>query len=81
MPRLPRVTGRQVIRALERAGFEIFDQAGSHVFLHRWQNDKWTERVTIPNHPRKILKLKTLQSILRQARLSVEEFDQLLHGK
>lgn len=81
MPRLPRVTSRQIIRALEKVGFEVFDQSGSHVFLHRWQGDKWTERVTIPQHPRKTLKLKTLQSILRQAHLSVEEFDRLLHGK
>jgi predicted RNA binding protein YcfA (HicA-like mRNA interferase family) len=81
MPKLPRVTSRQAIRALQNAGFAVFDQTGSHVYLHRWQNDKWTERVTIPQHPRKILKLKTLNSILRQANISVDEFINLLHGK
>ncbi|HJW84092.1 MAG TPA: type II toxin-antitoxin system HicA family toxin [Anaerolineae bacterium] len=81
MPRLPRVTSRQVIRALTKAGFEVFDQSGSHVYLHRWQGDKWTERVTIPHHPRRTLKLKTLRNILRQANLSVEDFETLLRGR
>lgn len=81
MPKLPRVTSRQVIRALEKAGFEAFDQSGSHVYLHRWQGDKWTERVTVPHHPRKTLKLKTLRNILRQANVSVEEFGKSLKGK
>ncbi len=35
MPRLPTVRPRQVIRALERAGFEIDHQTGSHVVLWR----------------------------------------------
>jgi len=81
MPRLPRITSRQLIRALEKAGFEAFDQSGSHVYLHRWQGDKWTERVTVPHHPRKTLKLKTLRSILRQANLSVDDLEILLKGR
>lgn len=74
MPRLPRVTGRQVVRALERAGFEVFDQSGSHVYLHRWTGEGWTKRITVPVHVGKILKLKTLRNILKQADLTVEEF-------
>ena len=81
MAKLPRVTSRQAIRALEKASFESFDQSGSHVYLHRRKGDKWTERVTIPHHPRKTLKLKTLRSILRQANVTVEEFEKLLKGK
>jgi predicted RNA binding protein YcfA (HicA-like mRNA interferase family) len=74
MPRLPRVTGRDVIKALKKAGFEEFDQSSSHVYLHRWVGDRWSERVTVPVHAGKILKLKTLSNILKQARLTVEEF-------
>jgi len=74
MPRLPRVTGTQVVRALERAGFEVFDQSASHVYLHRWNGMTWTQRVTVPVHGGQILKLKTLSSILRQAHLTVAEF-------
>jgi predicted RNA binding protein YcfA (HicA-like mRNA interferase family) len=81
VPKLPRVTSRQVIKALEKVGFQVFDQSGSHVYLHRWQGDKWTERVTLPHHARKTLKLKTLQNILRQAKIPVEEFEKLLKGR
>ncbi len=78
MPPLPRVTGKELIRALKRAGFEEFDQTGSHVFLHRWTGERWSERVTVPVHAKKILKLKTLKSILKQANLSVEDLTSYL---
>lgn len=78
MPRLPRATGKQVVQALKRAGFEVFDQSGSHVYLHRRTGEQWTERITVPVHARKILKLKTLANILKQANLTVEEFAQYL---
>jgi predicted RNA binding protein YcfA (HicA-like mRNA interferase family) len=74
MPRLPRVTGKQVAQALGQAGFEVFDQSGSHVYLHRWTGEEWTERVTVPVHAGRILKLKTLSNILKQTNLTVEEF-------
>lgn len=75
---LPRVSGKQVIRALKRVGFEEFDQSGSHVYLHRWTGERWSDRVTVPVHGNKILKLKTLKSILKQANLTVDEFADLL---
>ncbi len=78
MPPLPRVSGKKVIRALKRVGFQEFDQSGSHVYLHRWVGDRWSERVTVPVHGNKILKLKTLKSILKQANLTVEELASLL---
>ncbi len=78
MPPLPRVSGKQIIRALKRADFQVFDQTGSHVYLHRWTGERWTERVTVPVHGNKILKLKTLKSILKQADLTIEELIQLL---
>ncbi|MBI4671250.1 MAG: type II toxin-antitoxin system HicA family toxin [Chloroflexi bacterium] len=78
MPPLPRVSGKQVIRALRRVGFEEFDQSGSHVYLHRWTGDRWSERVTVPIHGNKTLKLKTLKSIPKQANLTVEELTTFL---
>jgi len=78
MPRLPRVTGKETIRALQRAGFEVFDQSGSHVYLHRWSGAGWSPRVTVPIHSGKTLKPKTLSYIIEQAGLSVEEFSDLL---
>ena len=73
MPRLPRVTGRSVVRALQALGFEIFDQSGSHVYLHRWTGVGWYVRVTVPVHAGRILKLRTLSNILKQADISPEE--------
>ena len=74
MPRLPRITGKEVVRKLKSFGFEVFDQSGSHLYLHRWRHDRWTERVTVPVHGNKILKLGTLKNILKQAELDVDKF-------
>jgi len=75
MPRLPALTPKAVLRALERAGFYIHHQSGSHARLfHQTRSEL---RVTIPMHG-KDLPLKTLRSIIRQAGLSVEEFVELL---
>lgn len=80
MARLPRVSGKETIRRLKKLGFEIFDQSGSHVYLHKWdqQQSTWTQRVTVPVHGNKILKLGTLKSILKQADVVVEQFLSML---
>ncbi|MDE2510593.1 MAG: type II toxin-antitoxin system HicA family toxin [Elusimicrobia bacterium] len=74
MTRLPRVTGKDAVRALRRLGFEAFDQTGSHVYLHRRDGDRFGPRVTIPVHAGQILKPKTLQAILAAAGVSADEF-------
>ena len=75
MQGLPTLKPRQVLRALERAGFYIHHQSGSHArLLHRSQKEL---RVTIPMH-NKDLPVKTLRSIIRQAGLSPDEFAELL---
>lgn len=74
MPRLPRVSGKDAVRALKRAGFVVFDQTGSHIYLHRFDGVKFGPRVTVPVHGSEILAPKTLQSILQYAGLSVEAF-------
>ena len=78
MARLPRVSGKRVVRALRKRGYEVFNVRGSHHYLHRWEDDRWSPIVTVPVHGNKILKLKTLKNILKQADLSVEEFIELL---
>ncbi len=51
-PRLPSLTARQVLRALERAGFFIHHQTGSHATLkHRTDPHL---RLTVPVHSREI---------------------------
>ncbi|HMC26237.1 MAG TPA: type II toxin-antitoxin system HicA family toxin [Verrucomicrobiae bacterium] len=71
-PRLPVLKPREVLRALQRAGFEIHHQSGSHAQLRH--PDKPHLRVTVPRHDRFDLPTPVLKSILRQAELSVEEF-------
>lgn len=78
MPRLPRVDGKRIIKALRKADFEVFHIRGSHHYLHRWTDERWSPIVTVPVHGTRILKPKTLKSILKQAGLTVEEFIELL---
>jgi len=74
-PRLPVVTPREVIRALERAGFFVHHQTGSHVQLkHRTRPEL---RLTVPFHSRDLPRA-VIRSIIRQAEMSVEEFIGLL---
>lgn len=71
--RQPRVTADEVIRVLERLGFELVRQSGSH----RIFRDAAGKRVTVPYHRGRILHPKVLSSIMRDAGLSAEEFDSL----
>ena len=71
MSRLPRVTGTQVARALERAGFVLVRVTGSH---HHFHKGGVPGLVTVPVHAGEIIPPGTLSSILRQAGLTVEEF-------
>ena len=73
---LPRIVGAKVIQALRRAGWYVDYQHGSHVYLRH--PDRPNMRVTVPVHSREVIKPKTLQSILEQAGLSVDEFRELL---
>ena len=75
MTGLPVVSPRQLIRALERAGFFVHHIRGSHYYLRH--PDKPGILVTVPYHGRD-LKRGTLRSILRQAGIRVEELVDLL---
>ena len=75
MSALSAVTAKVVIRVLQRFGFVIARQAGSHVRLRHLADP--TRNVTVPYHGRDITK-KTLLSILRQAKIGVEEFKHML---
>ncbi|MGA8073160.1 MAG: type II toxin-antitoxin system HicA family toxin [Candidatus Acidiferrales bacterium] len=74
MPKLPRLTARQVVGVLEKVGFSLARQSGSHMIYKNAAG----RRVTIPFHAAKILHPKILRSILRDAELSVEQLQKLL---
>jgi len=67
MPSLPRASGPATIRALERLGFVVVRQRGSHVVLRRG-----AVGCVVPNH--RELKTGTLAGVLKQAGVSVDEF-------
>ena len=69
MPRLPVVSAREAIKALEHLGFQVYRQTGSHI--HLW-NEERNLVVTVPNHPE--LAKGTLISIMKQTRLERKEF-------
>jgi predicted RNA binding protein YcfA (HicA-like mRNA interferase family) len=67
MPKLPRVSGNEVVCALERLGFVVARQRGSHIVLRRGSGG-----CVVPNH--RELKVGTLAGVLKQAEVSVAEF-------
>ena len=70
MPReLPVLKSSQVLRALERAGFQEVARSGSHVKLRRE-----TQLAIVPDHGGKDMPLGTLRSILKQAGSLIDEF-------
>ena len=74
MTRLPALRPREVIAALERAGYVVVRVKGSHYQLH---NPTTGRRVTVPFHGRDLSRA-TLVSILTQAGIPVAEFLKLL---
>lgn len=71
MPKLPRIGSRECLAALQRLGFVVARQRGSHIVLRRGETG-----CVVPNH--KEIRPGTLSGILKQAGVSVEEFiDQL----
>ncbi|MGO8712852.1 MAG: type II toxin-antitoxin system HicA family toxin [Rhizomicrobium sp.] len=74
--RLPVVSGKRVIQALQRAGFVTEPVVGSHHVLTHPEDPKRT--VTVPVHSKRDLKPGTLRSIIRQTGFTVEEFIELL---
>ena len=75
MTRLPLVSGRELIRALSRAGFEEVRTRGSHVSLRKITPER-TYKTVVPLH--KELARGTVNEILKQAGLTREELINLL---
>lgn len=71
MPKLKRISGEEVIRRLEKFGFRPARQRGSHVVLKK-QTSESEIGCVVPLH--KELAIGTLRGILKQAKLTVEEF-------
>jgi predicted RNA binding protein YcfA (HicA-like mRNA interferase family) len=73
MSKLPQLSGQEAIKVLEKIGFRVRRQRGSHVVLRR---DDPFRQLVVPDH--KQLDRGTLRSILRQASLEVRDLLELL---
>jgi predicted RNA binding protein YcfA (HicA-like mRNA interferase family) len=72
--KLPRgLSGKTVVKAFVRSGFYIKRRKGSHIVLRR---DEPFAQVVVPDH--KVLDTGTLDGIIYQSGLSVDEFIKLL---
>ena len=69
---LPVLSGKDLIKVLMKAGYYIRDQEGSHIHLRHPQKFP----LTVPNH--KEIARGTLRAIIRDAGLSLKEFNDLL---
>jgi len=71
--KLPSVSGRECVRALEKLGFVLRRQEGSHMILRR--NEPFSQ-VVVPDH--RELDRGTLRAILRHAGIEIAQFAELL---
>ena len=72
MVRLPRPTGREMVRFLQGLGFHVVRMHGSHHFLARGE-----QRTSVPVHGNRALKIGTLHGILRDVGLGPADFSEL----
>jgi predicted RNA binding protein YcfA (HicA-like mRNA interferase family) len=73
LSKLPRLSGRDCVNALYKLGFREKRQHGSHIILRR---DAPFAQLVVPDH--KELDRGTLRAIIRQANVSIDEFNALL---
>ena len=72
--KLPVVSAKELIRALEKDGFQVIRQKGSHVILQKKGDDVLT--TVVPYHDE--IAKGTLRSILRKTKISPEQLVKLL---
>ncbi len=75
MTKVPIVNYDKVIRALRRHGWVLVRQKGSHIRLQK-HTEQETLKLTVPAH--RPIKRSTLSHILKQAKLDVDHFIELL---
>ena len=71
MPKFPGLSGAQIVRTLEKLGFVVARQSGSHIVMRR--NG---QGCVVPNH--KDVQVGTVNGVLRQAGVTAEKFNSVL---
>lgn len=75
MTKVPSLGHEKIIKALQRDGWVVVRQKGSHIRLQKHMQDELL-KLTIPAH--RPVKRSTLSHVLKQARLSVDKFIELV---
>lgn len=75
MPKLPPISGKKAIKVFEKNGYRVVRKRGSHFRLKHPQKDP----LSIPDH--KTISKGLLRRLLRDSKLSIEEFVKLLKEK
>ena len=73
-PKIPRLTSKEIIRFLDKNGFVLARQSGSHKIYKKLHG----KRVTVPYHTGEILHPKLVKSILNDSGWTVEDLTRWL---
>jgi len=68
VPRLPVLSGRQIVKIFESFGWEVARQRGSHIILIK---ENYNATLSVPDH--KEVAKGTLRSLIRSAGITAEE--------
>lgn len=71
MPKLPVLSGKELIKILSKLGFQHIRTRGSHAILSKENKEKGKITIPVPIHPE--LAKGTLKSIMNQAGIKLEE--------
>lgn len=74
MIKTPRITGKEVIRALNKDGFKVVRVKGSHHFLQHFDG----RCTVVPVHRGETIGVGLMNKILNDAELSTQDFIELL---
>ncbi len=76
MPKIPQISGKNLIKAFKKEEWVEVSQKGSHIKLVKKLTPVGKNTVIIPNH--KVIKKGTLSRILKDANISIEKLKSLL---
>ena len=79
MPKLPVLSGKEMIKILSKIGFVHIRTSGSHAILNKQDSLKGKITIPVPLHPE--LAKGTLKSIMRQTDLKLEDLLNLMGKK
>jgi predicted RNA binding protein YcfA (HicA-like mRNA interferase family) len=77
LPKIPPISPNKLVKILEKEGFKVIRQKGSHVIMINSKKN----RIVIPVHPGKGIKPGLIRTILNEAGISREKFLKLLKEK